>query len=413
MSKYTTEVRFICEQYYGLDESKGYDDVDTIITNAANRIFENFPIFDEAYRLPLEKKILRHYYTREICAETVGLWKLWLNNRMNEIMPYYNMLYSSALLEFDPMHDIDYTVNHTGNDSSNEGLEVTSEESGNVSYTKDTKTTTDDDATKTYNTQVANNETNTRTLNTKDTEGGTTERVYNTTESETGDITRTDNLTRNLTGNSTLNRDTESNSTTDTTDNTDTSGTTWEYFNDTPQGGVDRIDVTGLSNYLTSAKKTTNTSETDETIHSVNATTGSEDATSTNTEAETNTGTVKEDRDLDRTHTGSVTDEIDKTLDRTGTITDSKTGTSATTGTVGDNRDVSTVEHGTNVGETEKSSTSNSSKAITSTNAYVERITGKRNSLSYSELLIKFRQTFLNIDAMIIDELQDLFFNLW
>lgn len=108
MSKYTTEVRFICETASGLNESKGYTDVDTIIINAIPKIFNfDFPIFDESYRTVLEKKILKHFYTREIGEETVGLWKLRLDTRLNEIMPYYNQLYKSELLEFNPL----YTVN--------------------------------------------------------------------------------------------------------------------------------------------------------------------------------------------------------------------------------------------------------------------------------------------------------------
>lgn len=110
MSKYTTEVRFICETASGLSESKGYTDVDTIITNAIPKIFTfTFPIFDENYRTVLEKKILKHFYTREICEETVGLWKLRLDTKLNEIMPYYNKLYESELLEFNPL----YTANMT------------------------------------------------------------------------------------------------------------------------------------------------------------------------------------------------------------------------------------------------------------------------------------------------------------
>lgn len=110
MSKYTTEVRFICETASGLSESKGYADVDTIITNAIPKIFTfTFPIFDENYRTVLEKKILKHFYTREICEETVGLWKLRLDSKLNEIMPYYNKLYNSELLEFNPL----YTANLT------------------------------------------------------------------------------------------------------------------------------------------------------------------------------------------------------------------------------------------------------------------------------------------------------------
>ncbi len=55
-----------------------------------------YPIFDEDYRNELQKKILLKYYTREICEETFGLWKLRLNSKMNEIMPYYNQLYSET-----------------------------------------------------------------------------------------------------------------------------------------------------------------------------------------------------------------------------------------------------------------------------------------------------------------------------
>lgn len=114
MSKYTTQVRFICESYSGLLESKGYDNVDEIIENARSKIFNfEYPIFDEKYKSVIETKILKHYYTREIGAETVGLWKLWLNTTMNEIMPYYNKLYKSELIEFDPLHDVDLTRTHT------------------------------------------------------------------------------------------------------------------------------------------------------------------------------------------------------------------------------------------------------------------------------------------------------------
>lgn len=109
MSKYTTELRFICENAAGLIESLGEGAIDDIITKAAPKIFNfSFPIFDESYRLPLEKQILRHYYTREICEETVGLWKLRLQDRLNLIMPKYNQLYESAMLEFNPMYDVDY-----------------------------------------------------------------------------------------------------------------------------------------------------------------------------------------------------------------------------------------------------------------------------------------------------------------
>ena len=113
MSKYTTEVRYICESYSGLDSSAGLDDTDRVIESAAPKIFSFwFPIFDEAYRKPLEMKILRHYYTREISEETVGLWKLRLQAKLNNIMPYYNRVYEAELIKYDITQDVNITTDH-------------------------------------------------------------------------------------------------------------------------------------------------------------------------------------------------------------------------------------------------------------------------------------------------------------
>lgn len=113
MSHYTTEVRFICETYAGYNESQGYTKVDEIIAKARPKIFDfYYPIFDEAYRSVIETKILRHYYTREIGCETVGRWKLFLQAEMNEIMPFYNQLYASELIKFNPLYDVDITTDH-------------------------------------------------------------------------------------------------------------------------------------------------------------------------------------------------------------------------------------------------------------------------------------------------------------
>lgn len=114
MSKYTTELRYICEAEAGLNESVGYNDVSTVISKARAKIFSfSYPIFDEDYKPTLETKILKHFYTREIGLETYGLWKLKLDAKMNEIMPYYNQLYESELIEFNPLYDTDLnTVGH-------------------------------------------------------------------------------------------------------------------------------------------------------------------------------------------------------------------------------------------------------------------------------------------------------------
>lgn len=114
MAKYTMEVRTICESTLGLTNGADGTMVDEIIERSRGSIFNfSYPIYDVAYRRVLETKILMHYYTREIGFETVGLWKLKLKTKLNEIMPYYNKLYESTLMKFNPLYTSDLTRTHT------------------------------------------------------------------------------------------------------------------------------------------------------------------------------------------------------------------------------------------------------------------------------------------------------------
>lgn len=113
MAVYTTLLRNIVEEKAGLVSSKGYASVNELITKAVPLIFNfDFPIFDERYRNVLCSKILKHYYMREIGTETYGLWHLYLDTTLNEIMPYYNKLYETELLKFNPLYDIDLKRTH-------------------------------------------------------------------------------------------------------------------------------------------------------------------------------------------------------------------------------------------------------------------------------------------------------------
>ena len=137
LSKYTTEVRFICEHFAGLDESKGFTKVNDIVEKARHNIFEKYPIFDENYRSVLEAKILKHFYTREIGFESVGLWLLKLNQKMCEIMPYYNQFYESQKLTFNPLVNIDISQTSTRDDNTASNTQTaqatTNERTNNVS----------------------------------------------------------------------------------------------------------------------------------------------------------------------------------------------------------------------------------------------------------------------------------------
>lgn len=271
MSVYTTQVRFICEAEAGLKKSVGYDDVNTVIQNAIPKIFNfSWPIFDESYRNVLETKILKHYYTREIGLETYGLWKLKLDTKLNEIMPYYNQLYKSALLEFNPFYDVDITRNHTGKKTGAEALK------GDV----------------TVNGQV----------------------IVDTH----GNVNTMDNTTVNNTT---------------TSDNLD-------KYTATPQGALDNLRN---DKYLTNARMITDTNNSNGTTNG-----------------------------------------------KTDTSTDSTTDTTTNTTT-----------------------TTTNNTTINNTEDYLETVKGKQGTQSYAGLLLEFRETFLNIDMMVIEDLSELFMNIW
>lgn len=208
MSKYTTEVRYICEQKAGLQESVGFNNINSVLDKSWDKIFStNWEIFDESYRKILCEKILRSYYTREICAETVGLWQLWLDSTLCEIMPMYNQLYKTTIYEFNPLYNTDMTTTFT-------------------------KTVTGNDSKTTTGNNSKWNDVSTSSKNTK-----------------TDDYTVKDSSKTDSTSKGNTNSESSNNDTFDETNK----------FNDTPQGGVNGIES---GNYLTDIRMISRTGTT-------------------------------------------------------------------------------------------------------------------------------------------------------
>lgn len=72
--------------------------IKTLIDNNFDFKLTSYPIFDENYRETLNNNILNHFYENEIGFETPALFRFYLNQRLNEIMPYYNILYEKQAL---------------------------------------------------------------------------------------------------------------------------------------------------------------------------------------------------------------------------------------------------------------------------------------------------------------------------
>lgn len=105
-----------------------------MINQARPLLFDfNYPLYDPQYKSVLETKIIEHYWFREIGLETYGKFKFFLNRKMNEIMPYYNQLYKSATIEFNPMHDTDLRrENNRTRDEKRDKLSTTNNKSNSV-----------------------------------------------------------------------------------------------------------------------------------------------------------------------------------------------------------------------------------------------------------------------------------------
>ena len=273
MSKYTTELRYLIENNFDIG-------------------LKDYPIFDENYRESLNQKIINHYYFREIGMETAELFKRYLNNTMREIMPYYNQLYKSELLEFNPFYNVDKTV--TADKNNNSVSDFVGNISGKNTQTADTE-----------NTQTNNGKQQTTTAATS-----TGESVGNST---------TTNKNKNVSS-------------------------------DTPQGF---LSINSIENETYASVAEMGNAE------SIN----NSKATSNNAE-------------------NGITDQT--TADETKATGNSKSN--ATTET-----------------DTANKTTSNDFEN------YISHVIGKSEGETYSEMLMKFRETFLNIDMMIIDELKTCF----
>ena len=108
--------------------------IKNLIDNGFDFGLNNYPIFDESYRDTLNHNILYHYYESEIGLETPALFKLYLNQKMNEIMPYYNILYQKQRKLLD---NIENNVNLT------ETFERQSDTTTNTNSTSNSNGTTD------------------------------------------------------------------------------------------------------------------------------------------------------------------------------------------------------------------------------------------------------------------------------
>ena len=122
LSKYTTELRYILESNFDLGMNE-------------------YEIISEEYRVKLNKKILEHFYFHEIGFETVARFKHYLNSTLNEIMPKYNKIIQSELLEVNPLLSFERRTTSNATEGVNNNTIRTSEISGKQTLNSSTGST--------------------------------------------------------------------------------------------------------------------------------------------------------------------------------------------------------------------------------------------------------------------------------
>ena len=335
----------------------------------------DYPIFNENYRSEFETKFIRYFYNKEIGFETESLFKFELETWLQINMPYYNQLFESELLEYDPLTNIAMQFDQDLKQDT----------------TLDTTKDSQEDSTSNSVTQ-SSFEHDTQRDTTTDT---TTNRTQNTKTDTTTDVT----------GHSETNSTQDSNttSTTDTTTNSDThtqSDTTQDSFNrkissDTPDNRLhlSSNDGSGVIEYAnditeTMDKSTGNTTTDTNTTDTTNSNTNTTDKTTSNSQTDTTekTDTHSNQDVTENTTSNSVTDDTTKQKGWDHSETNAK---------------------GQIIGNIVGHDVGNKLE-----NLYNERY-GKDGSITYQQMIQELRATFLRIERQIFREMTELFMLLY
>ena len=262
-----------------------------------------YDFYDEKKRKEFEEKFIRHFYFREIGAETIDRFKMYLRDKMDTVFPYYNEMFKTTLIEYSVLDNYNMTESTTTTRENTAKSAGVSHSVGQI-FEEQEETTTE------------NRNTNT--------EGTTSETVSDTSEkSRNGSSETTRNGSSETKAKETDKRDTETtNSETETTSKDDK-----KRFMDTPMGKVDLSDnkfLTTMNHDTLDGERNTNgegtvSDSSEKNTESNTTTTDTENTTTTDTENGTTTregnGSTTGKEDFEATAKGSMKGEQRNTAD--------------------------------------------------------------------------------------------------
>lgn len=129
MAKYTMEIRELVSTF-------GEDGVKNWFMNYNLTDFltpEEIAVIEERgtwNKEKLAKRIIDHYFTREIGTDAIGQFILFAKDAMNELMETYAPIIYSASIKYDPLVNVNFTEEYSGSTDSNSQSSSTSNGSG-------------------------------------------------------------------------------------------------------------------------------------------------------------------------------------------------------------------------------------------------------------------------------------------
>ena len=120
MSKYTIELRTVCELYGRSEVESWFKDYNLSYYLRPDEIasIESAGLWSKDR---LANKIVEHYFMREIGLETPWLFRHYARVTMNEIMERKLPLIYSMSIKYDPLVNVDYTETFERNFGNNRG----------------------------------------------------------------------------------------------------------------------------------------------------------------------------------------------------------------------------------------------------------------------------------------------------
>ena len=133
MAKYTIELRRVCE-IYGRDEVENWFKSYDLSEFLTEKQIQQITTANVWSKDRLAKKIVDHYFMREIGFETPYLFRHYALVTMNEIMERKLPLIYSNFFEYDPLSNVDFTEEYTreilGNQENNLNTNETVNQNG-------------------------------------------------------------------------------------------------------------------------------------------------------------------------------------------------------------------------------------------------------------------------------------------